>query len=175
MMVNIERDVDDSQCRFVLRPNRSLSWRGSLLFFLSLFLVSSAIAISLTLLGFWLVLPFAGLEMLALGTGLYVVACRCYEREVILIGKDDIRIEKGRGYPRQHCTVGRVWARVVLERCPRDWYPSKLLIRSHGRAVEVGRFLHEEERRHLATALIQILRDDPRVPPGAAGTVGRSF
>ncbi|MEE4375926.1 MAG: DUF2244 domain-containing protein [Candidatus Competibacteraceae bacterium] len=175
MMVNIESDLNDGHCRFVLSPNQSLSWRGSLWFFLSLLLVSSVIAVSMTMLGFWLILPFAGLEMLALGLGLYVVACRCYEREVILIGAEDIRIERGRGYPRQHFTVGRVWARVVLERCPRDWYPSKLLIRSHGRAVEVGRFLHEEERRQLATALTHSLRYDPRVPSSAAGTVGKTF
>jgi uncharacterized membrane protein len=175
MMVNIESVANDTQCRFVLRPNRSLSWRGSLLFFLSLVLVSSIIAISLTWLGFWMVLPFAGLEMLALGVGLYVVAGRCYEREVISISREDIRIEKGRGYPRQQWTLGRVWAQVVLERCPRQWYPSKLLIRSHGRAVEVGRFLHEEERRHLAAALIQSLRRDHPgcVPSGTAGTAGK--
>lgn len=175
MMVNIERLANDDLCRFVLRPNRSMSWRGSLLFFLSLVLVSSFISISLTLLGFWMVLPFAGLEMLLLGAGLYLVAGRCYEREVISIGQEDILIEKGRGYPRQQWTVGRVWAQVVLERCPRQWYPSKLLIRSHGRAVEVGRFLHEEERRQLAADLnLSLRRDHPvGIPPRSAGSAGQ--
>jgi len=156
-MVNVERQIDEKQCRFIVRPNRSLSWRGSVLFFLSLFLVSSVTAITLTLLGFWLVLPFAGLEMLVLAGGLYVVACRCHECEVISIGADAIRIEKGRGAPRQHWTLGRVWARVVLERCPKAWYPSRLFIRSHGQAVEIGRFLGEEERQQLAAELIRSL------------------
>ena len=90
-----EQGVED-QWRFVLRPNRSLSWRGSLVFFLSLFMISSFVAVSLAVMGFWLVLPFAGLEMIALGAGLYMVACRCYECEVICISRDAIRIEKGR-------------------------------------------------------------------------------
>ncbi|MFO1429603.1 MAG: DUF2244 domain-containing protein [Candidatus Competibacteraceae bacterium] len=157
-MVDIQQHADTLQCRFILRPNRSLSWRGSLLFYFSLIIISSAIAIGLTLLGFWLVLPFAGLEMLALGIGLYVVACRCYECEVISINDDSIRIERGRDYPREQWTLGRMWVRVVLERCPRAWYPSRLLIRSHGRSVEVGRFLDEEERRHLANELTRSLR-----------------
>ena len=156
-MVDIQQHADTLQCRFVLRPNRSLSWRGSLLFYFSLLIISSAIAIGLTLLGFWLVLPFSGLEMLALGIGLYVVACRCYECEVISINDDSIRIERGRDYPREQCTLGRMWARVVLERCPRAWYPSRLLIRSHGRSVEIGRFLDEEERRRLADELTRSL------------------
>jgi len=66
-------------------------------------------------------------------------------------------VEKGRRYPENQCTLARVWARVVLERCPKQWYPSRLLIRSHGRAVEVGTFLNEEERRRLAEELAQNL------------------
>lgn len=161
-MVDIQQHADTLQCRFILRPNRSLSWRGSLLFYFSLLIISSGIAIGLALLGLWLVLPFAGLEMLALGIGLYVVACRCYECEVISINGDSIRIERGRDYPREQWTLGRMWARVVLERCPREWYPSRLLIRSHGRSVEVGRFLDEEERQRLADELTRSLR--PALP-----------
>jgi len=161
-MVDIQQHADTLQCRFILRPNRSLSWRGSLLFYFSLLIISSGIAIGLALLGLWLVLPFAGLEMLALGIGLYVVACRCYECEVISINGDSIRIERGRDYPREQWTLGRTWARVVLERCPRAWYPSRLLLRSHGRSVEVGRFLDEEERQRLADELSRSLR--PALP-----------
>ena len=161
-MVDIQQHADTLQCRFILRPNRSLSWRGSLLFYFSLLIISSGIAIGLALLGLWLVLPFAGLEMLALGIGLYVVACRCYECEVISINGDSIRIERGRDYPREQWTLGRTWARVVLERCPREWYPSRLSIRSHGRSVEVGRFLDEEERQRLADELTRSLR--PALP-----------
>lgn len=152
-----QQGVED-QWLFVLRPNRSMSWRGALAFFFSLLIISSFIAVSLAVMGFWLVLPFAGLEMIALGVGLYLVACRSYECEVICISKDSIRIEKGRRFPRHQCTFGRVWAKVVLEPCPKSWYPSRLFIRSHGRAVEVGRFLHEEERRHLAIELSRTLR-----------------
>lgn len=157
-MVDIERTPDDYPCRFILRPNRSLSWRGTLWFFFSLVLISVCIALGLTWLGFWLVLPFTGLELLAVGVGLYVVACRCYQCEIISIGEDSIRIERGRGRPHQEFTLGRGWARVVLEQCPKAWYPSRLLIRSHGRAVEVGRFLEEQERQRLADELTRSLR-----------------
>ena len=55
-----------AECQVVIRPNRSLTWRQSLFFIglvsLLLFTVSGVFAS----LGYWLVLPFAGLEVLAL-------------------------------------------------------------------------------------------------------------
>lgn len=156
-MVDVERNADISVYRFVLRPNQSLSWRESLIFFFSLCLLSGAIATGFALLGLWMVFPFAGLEMLAVGSGLYVVACRCYRCEVIFIAGDFIRIEKGRRYPKQRWMLARVWTQVVLERCPTGWYPSRLLIRSHGHVVEIGRFLTEPERQRLADELTRVL------------------
>jgi Integral membrane protein (DUF2244) len=47
-----------------------------------------------TLQGLWLVLPFSGLEMLALGIGLYVTSRRVYRREVITLDPECTRIEK---------------------------------------------------------------------------------
>ena len=152
-MIDIVQNTHDATCRFILRPNRSMSWQGSLLFFLSLCLVSGTVAISMALLGYWLILPFAGLELMALGTALYIVALRCYQREVIWITNDIIQIEKGRNYPQQQWRLARVWVQVVLERCPQQWYPSRLLIRCHGRDVEIGKFLSEEERLALAKEL----------------------
>jgi uncharacterized membrane protein len=104
-----------------------------------------------------MILPFAGLEMLILGVVLYTVACRCYECEVISIAEDSILIERGRNYPQQRWALNRNWARVILTRCPRQWYPSRLLIRSHGRAIEVGQFLPEGERELLASELTRSL------------------
>jgi uncharacterized membrane protein len=50
-------------------------------------------------------------------------------------------------------TFQRHWARVVLKQSRGDWYPSRLLLHSHGRQVEVGRFLEEQERLHLGLRL----------------------
>jgi uncharacterized membrane protein len=50
------------------------------------------------------------------------------------------------------------WVRVRLE--PGRWrgWPSRLLLGSHGREVEVGAFLNDAERRLLAQRLTQLLR-----------------
>jgi uncharacterized membrane protein len=160
-MVAIEGCIADCQHCFILRPNRSLTWRQNVWVFGFFCLVTLAIALPLAAMGFWLVLPFAGLELLAVGTGLYLVTCRCHEREVICIAADSIRIERGRLRPQQRWVLSRTWARVELQGCPRHWYPSRLLIRAHHRTVEIGRFLAEEERHQLARELNARLSDAP--------------
>jgi len=154
-MIEIERSGSGTLQRIVLRPNQSISWRAVGYFYVSLLVLSISIAGGLALLGFWPVLPFTGLEMLALGVVLYLVARRGQQCEVISVQPDTILIEQGRYRPERRWVFLRVWAKVILERCPKQWYPSRLLIRSHGRGVEIGRFLNEDERQRLAKELTQ--------------------
>lgn len=158
-MIHAEFDAQRGYWRFVLRPNRSLSWRGTVHFFLGIATLSLAIATVLAIRGYWLVLPFAGLEIAALGAAFYVVARRSYQCEVIAVA-EDILIERGVGRPRHRVRLPRAWAAVDVERCNASWYPSRLLIRSHGQAVEVGRFLPEGERLELALKLRRSLQQD---------------
>ncbi|MCB1796165.1 MAG: DUF2244 domain-containing protein, partial [Candidatus Competibacteraceae bacterium] len=72
-MVAVESGTAECQYCYVLRPNRSLSWRQNLGVFGGLCLVTLMLVLPLVSMGFWLVLPFAGLELLAVGIGLYFV------------------------------------------------------------------------------------------------------
>lgn len=160
-MIAIESDTAACQSCYVLRPNRSLSWRQNLGVFCGLSLVTLMLVFPLVAMGFWLVLPFAGLELLAVGAGLYYVSCCCHECEVICVATDSIQIERGRWHSRQRWVLARQWVRVVLTSCPRQWYPSRLHIRTQGRTVEIGRFLVERERRELAQELTRRLHIYP--------------
>jgi uncharacterized membrane protein len=115
--------------------------------------------------GYWLVLPFAGLEIAALFACLYVVAhaaCRC---EVISIGESVVTVEKGRdrGYgpekvgPEQRTQFARGWARVELTGNSSHWYPRRLWIGASGRRVEIGEFLVDAEKAELAAELRRLL------------------
>lgn len=143
----------DSRCRFVIRPNRSLTWRQLQVFYLGIVGVSMGIAIWFAVLGLWPVLPFAGAELLLLGGALYANALRGARSEVISVGERAVEVEKGRHQPEEHWEFPRAWTRVRLLLPGVRWYPSRLVIGSHGRHVELGDFLNEEERRHLAEYL----------------------
>ncbi len=51
------------------------------------------------------------------------------------------------------------WVQVVHSFNPDDWYPSQLFIRSHGKQVEIGSCLTNQEREELAKALKQVMPD----------------
>jgi len=143
---------------FVVQPNQAMSWQALLLVYLGIAAFSITIAISFYVIGLTLILPFSGLEVLALGAALYVCAWRGGVREVITISDDMITIESGRDAPETRHEFQRAWAKVVLERSWNSWYPSRLLVRSHGREVEIGRFLNEQERQGLALELSKALK-----------------
>ena len=103
--------------------------------------------------GLTLILPFAGLELAALGAALYISAWRGGRREVIHITPEQVRVETGRDVPEQEVVFDRSWVQVVIEKPWSHWYPSRLLLRSHGKQMEIGSFLNEEERQALAFTL----------------------
>ncbi len=163
---------------FILRPNGSLGWRAAKWACAGMLLVTAAIATWFTLRGAWLVLPFAGAEMLLVACALYL-ACRWSRHaEVIQVDDDSLIVRRGTARPEEEHRFQRGWARVVLVRDASGWYPSRLLLRSHGRSVEIGARLVEEERLELAEELGRLTGAaatvDPTLPQSAPSARTRS-
>ena len=138
---------------FVITPNRSMSWNELLLAYSAIAAVSLGIAFWFQNLGLTLVLPFSGLELLALGAALYITAWRGGAREVITITDDTIRVESGRNKPQRRHDFQRPWTRVVLRKSAASRRPGRLLLCCRDQEVEVGGFLNEQERAGLAKTL----------------------
>ena len=100
-------------------------------------------------LGFWPVLPFAGLEMLLLGAALRLSLARRHHRQTIVISESDVAVQSKIGKIESEVVFPRHWAQVKLRRSTSRLHPSRLVIESHGRQCAVGDFLTEEERRGL--------------------------
>lgn len=143
----------DEGCRFVISPNRSLTWQQTKLVYASLAGVCLIVALAFTFMGYWLVLPFAGAEVVALAVGFYLCALSGRDTEVVSIKNDRIAIDKGRQRLRRVWELDRLWAQIELRPARIQWYPSQLLIRSHGKQLQLGAFLTDQERERLARAL----------------------
>ncbi len=152
-MVIAESDVETASCCVVIRPNCSLPWRRAMLVFCGFAVISLSIALGFTLLGYWLILPFAGLELAALAFALYITALRVHQREVISIEGEIVTIQKGGRRPLEATRFPRGWVRVSLARPRQYGYPTRLMIGCHGREVEIGDCLNEDERHKLAENL----------------------
>ena len=158
-MVELVCDPAGSGCRWIIRPNQSLSWRGLLWVYAVVALCLLGMSVAFALRGFWPVLPFAGLELLVLGVAFYLCLSRSQWREIVSIDADVVRVEKGRRQAEERWECPSFWAQVQLEKSPLAWYPSRLMIAYQGRGVEIGRFLCDDERAELAAALKRGIRE----------------
>ena len=166
-MVAAECDARTADCCVVIRPNCSLSWQRTVAVYCGICLVSLTIALGFSLLGFWLILPFAGLELIALAISFYVCAVRNSTREVISIQGATVAVQKGRRKPQESTQFQRAWARVELANPVQRGYPTRLMICSHGQSIEIGHCLNDNERSQLAEDLRRWLRS-PTAPLQAA-------
>jgi uncharacterized membrane protein len=144
------------QFEALLYPHRSLSYRGFLALTIGTFVIVAAYGGLFLVLGAWPIFGFLGAEWL-----LFWWLLRTHFR-------GDRRAERIRLYAdrlvlQQIDAKGRVaesafepyWLQVVLKE--RGFEDPALLLRSHGRAVEIGTFLGAGERRQFAQELQTIL------------------
>lgn len=154
------------ETRLVIGPNASLSARQAWLFMGLSASLGLGIAFALTLLGFWPVLPFAGLELSALGAAVYVSVRRNGYREVLVFDAQHVRVEFGligRGAGAV-VELSRALTRVLLEAGAHRHEPTQLILSCAGQRVRIGACLTDEERGRLAARLKQLLT------PAWAGT-----
>lgn len=147
------RDQHCDGVRFTVRPNCALSWRATKWLFAFFALCLGAVTAYFAALGAWLVLPFAGLELLVLGLGLYLSSLAGHRREVIQVDGLVLRVLRGGRQLEEVAALPRQWGRIQLTRDPRGWYPSRLVLTGGGCRIEVGACLVEAEREALAAEL----------------------
>lgn len=164
-------DVSETSDRLIgqvlVSANSSLTRRNAALFFGVTAAASMLMAAMLAVRGFWPVLPFAGMELFALGLALGLSMRRGRYREFVSVYQDRIVIERGVGAMEERLEIPRHWARVDLERAPWRGHPSRLLLRCHGKSWEVGAVLTEAERESLRPRLEELIGG--RKPSAATG------
>ena len=141
----------------IVRPNRTLTLRGMTLLLAGLTAVVLTTGIGFTLAGAWPILPFAGLELVVVGSVLYRLFRHADDHEQILIDRDNVTVIRRRGRREWRDEFQRYWTRVTLER-RHGWYPSRLKVGSHGKFVVIAADVNEAERESLSETLNKILR-----------------
>ena len=151
----------DQGGRIVLHPHAPISALG--VFGVFVLVCAPIIAVGWVSgeIGCWYVLPVSLSVCAAVGAGLWVGYRRTQVEEVVSIEGESVAIDKGdRRHRRraQHFEFPRGWAQVILQEASAgtDRF-THLFIRSHGRQVEVGAFLDDRDRYHLASMLRQLM------------------
>ena len=137
---------------FQSRPNLSLTRPQERLVFWSLAVLCFATASGFAWLGYWLILPFAGLEIGVLAWAFRALRSREGDYESLVIEGDVVVLEWCCGKHGERRELNRQWARVECN-CRTPGRNCRLSLTSHGHATEVGQYLNDEARLQLAAAL----------------------
>ena len=141
----------------IAKPNNSLSPTGFVWLFVGVLTITSIITVGFVSAGAWLVLPFAGLEILVLAYVLMNAYLHYGDFESITLVNDDVVIEKYSYKSSKKDTFQRYWVRVTL-RNTLDGTVA-IFIGSHGKEIEFGsRYINKEERESIAKQLKQDLK-----------------
>ena len=156
-MISCAFDERDSSACIILRPNRSWTWRANVYFIGTLMAVSLSMATAFTASGFWMILPFTVLEISALTACLYYCVRRTHTTEVLRLDRDALIFERGIRHPVLHLELERYFTRFFVQPARHPWYHKRIELKCRDRAIEVGRFLSDEEKDELVKNLRNII------------------
>lgn len=152
-MIKIERNGERIQ--LVLRPNRSMSWRDNQLLFAVMALWLGTFGTAFAAMGAWMILPFVGLELLALAAALYYVSWKLSHCEVLQISEKEVSIAKGITHPKASWVMPRSEVVVHIANASHPWgTPSIQFLCKSPEPVRVGEFLNQQDCKRLQQELV---------------------
>ena len=146
--------VQGQNIQWFLRRNCSVTPQQLGWVFLSLCLVSLVIGTAFWFHGAKLVLPFAWVEVIAVGIAFAVYARHATDGETIQLAGSRLVVELESGGRTQRAEFRREWVRVE----PGAGDSSLIELSAHGKKVRVGRYVRPELRPELARELRLALR-----------------
>lgn len=149
---------DASLFRAILHPHRSLPPKGFLILMVAIGSVSFVSGMVFLMMGAWPVMGFFGLDVLLvyIAFKLNYRAARAYELVELTPSTLILRQVSASGKA-ESFEFNPYWVRVLFTE--RHDGGNHLKLASHGRELEFGRLLNDDERRDFAQALSRALSD----------------
>ena len=147
--------VQGQNIQWFLRRNCSVTPGQLGLLYVSLCVVSLGIGTAFWFHGALLVMPFAWLELIAVGVAFLVYARHASDGERIFLMGPQLVVEFENGGKLERTEFRREWVRVE----PRSEDGSLIELSGQGQSINVGRFVRPELRPVLAREIRMALRD----------------
>jgi uncharacterized membrane protein len=151
-MVEISESATDAQLTVLTRPNRSMSWLGTvyLIMLISLFLM--VVAIGFSLVGAWPVIIFTIATIICLSLGFQHVWKKRSDYERLTIQDGKLSLEYNDGGQVRCQELNAHWVRVSMDNMP-DGNCRQLTLLAHGNEISFGRHLCDETKRRVGLLL----------------------
>ncbi|HEY4353362.1 MAG TPA: DUF2244 domain-containing protein [Paraburkholderia sp.] len=139
---------------WLMKRNCAVSPRQFVWFYMSLASFSLFIAFLLVLCGAWLVLPFTGIELLAVGVAFAMYARHAVDYERVRLYPNRLVIEQVSAEDVTQFEFNPRWVRVETGTTPRD----RIKLVSRGETIMIGQHLAQYRRAEFANELRRWLR-----------------
>ena len=153
-MINV---ISKSPLEWELRPTMSLSWNSCKILICAVATFSFLVGSIGLVLGYPLILPFCGIEVLAFATAFYFVQLKGKIREIIKFEGDMIVVERYSSGKTSSIKANKRWVLVELKQPRTPLEVLKLYISYSGKSIELGSFLNESEKSKFANLLKRAL------------------
>ena len=140
----------------LLKRNCSISPAGLMLMFGAIAIVTLGIAAVFAAIGAWLILPFAGIEVMGLGIAFVLNGRHAADYERIRLEEGRLMVEVCESDSIRRHELDPARASVMVAGEGRSM---RVLLKAPGRSLEIGRHLHERARLDLAGELKRRLRN----------------
>ncbi len=144
--------------RWINKRNCSASPRQLAAVFVSIVALSFVFGAAFAAHGLWMVLPFVGVELIALAVAFICYGMRAADSEVIEIDAGRLRIEQFHGTKHSTWQLAAPWARIETEADAGVPDRARLFVVAAGKRIEIGADLLDERRRRLGLELKHALR-----------------
>lgn len=137
---------------------------GFLVVMAILITLSVAIGVGFSLAGAWPVLGFLGIDVILVYLAFRISYGAARQSERVRLSADELEVRfAGASGKDRRATLKPYWAKIAVE--PANAERVRLVIRSHGRALELGSFLGTAEKLAFAEALTDALRQSRDAAP----------
>lgn len=139
---------------WLIKRNCSAGPRQLAAVFASLVAISFLFGLGFAALGLWMVLPFVGLELLAVGAAFFYYGQHAADRESIAVTSHRLSVEQVEGANVKQWQFDPRVSRVRVESCGRQWGKRvRVYLLAPGTKLELGRYLLDQKRPQLAREL----------------------
>ena len=143
--------------RLIVTANQSMSWKANMYLAASLGVICMGIAVAMATFGLWMVIPFAGIEVVFIVVCLYLTLKRLSHQEVITVDNEAIRLEWGYNQPDVTVNLPRRWSRLSYQCKDSLFEVGELTLAAHGKRYALGACLNREEKKALYGELQEAL------------------
>jgi len=156
-MIDVQNSVNRTT-RLIVQANQSMSWKANMWLAASLGVVCLGIAVAMAAFGFWMIIPFAGAEVIFIVVCLHWTLHRLSRKEVITVNDDAVRLEWGYKQPDRSVDLPRRWARLKYDSPESEFEVGHLSLGAHGKYYALGESLGKAEKKTLFTELNSALK-----------------